>query len=146
MDALTLRSGPWSAEQVADYLSTTVIPVRLASAGKQPLVQSLWFDFDGRSLWCASQSDSVLVRRLRRDSRVAFEVSADQPPYRGVRGNGNAHLDPVSAPDVLPRLIARYQGSEPTRLSEWLLSRVDTEVAIRIDGLAVTSWDYSGRM
>jgi len=144
--ALTIRSGPWPLERVDEYLRTTAIPLRLASAGRNLLVQSLWFEFDGSSLWCASQSDSVLVRRLRKDDRIGFEVSADAPPYRGVRGHGRAHLDPPRAADLLPRLIERYLGPEPSPLADWLLSRVDNEVAIRIDGLTVTSWDYSARM
>ena len=144
--AWEIRSGPWTVEQVDDYLRTTAIPLRLASAGRNLLVQSLWFEFDGSSLWCASQSDSVLVRRLRKDDRIGFEVSADSPPYRGVRGHGRAHLDPPRAADLLPRLIDRYLGPTPSPLADWLLSRVDNEVAIRIDGLVVTSWDYSARM
>ena len=144
--AWEIRSGPWTEEQVDDYLRTTAIPLRLASAGRNLLVQSLWFEFDGSSLWCASQSDSVLVRRLRKDDRIGFEVSADSPPYRGVRGHGRAHLDPPRAADLLPRLIDRYLGPTPSPLADWLLSRVDNEVAIRIDGLVVTSWDYSARM
>ena len=146
MAPLQIRSGPWSPEQIDAYLRATTIPLRLASAGKHVLVQSLWFDFDGTSLWCASQSDSVLVRRLRKDDRVGFEVSADQPPYRGVRGHGRAHLDPPRAADLLPRLIDRYLGSESSPLADWLLSRIDSEVAIRIDRLTVSSWDYSARM
>lgn len=146
MTSVTIRSGPWSSDDVTDYLQSSVIPLRLASAGKHLLVQSLWFEFDGTSLWCASQSDSVLVRRLRKDDRVGFEVSADQPPYRGVRGHGRAHLDPPRAADLLPRLIERYLGSGPSPLADWLLSRIDSEIAIRIDGLTVSSWDYSARM
>jgi hypothetical protein len=144
--AMEIRSGPWTSDQVDQYLRATAIPLRLATAGRKLLVQSLWFEFDGSSLWCASQSDSVLVRRLRKDDRIGFEVSADAPPYRGVRGHGRAHLDPPRAADLLPRLIERYLGSTPSPLADWLLSRIDNEVAIRIDDLTVTSWDYSARM
>lgn len=144
--AMVVRSGPWSAAEVSSFLRDARIPVRLASSGHYPVVQSLWFDFDGEHLWCATQADSVLARRLARSDRCGFEVSADAPPYRGVRGTGHARIDAQPAAEVLSRLIARYQGDEPTALSRWLLSRVDTEVAIRIEDLAVTSWDYSGRM
>lgn len=143
---ITLRSGPWSADRVAAHLAETCIPVRIASHGSYPLVQSLWFVYDDGVLWCATQQDSVLAQRLRRDGRCGFEISADTPPYRGVRGTGDATLVPEAAPDVLPRLIRRYQGADPTPLADWLLSRLSTEVAIRIDNLTVTSWDYSGRM
>lgn len=141
------RSGPWSVADIEDYLVQTVIPVRIATIGSTgPLVQSLWFVYDEGDLWCATQSDSVIVRRLRTDPRCGFEIAADLPPYRGVRGRGVVRIEPDRATDILPRLIERYLGSEPTQLGEWLMSRLDTEVALRVSELTVTSWDYSGRM
>jgi hypothetical protein len=52
----------------------------------------------------------------------------------------------VEAARILPALIERYQGAEHTSLSDWLLSRIDREVAIKITPTTFTSWDYSGRM
>lgn len=143
---LRIRSGPWSADLVAAYLDQSRIPIRLASSGSFPLVQSLWFRFEEGALWCATQADSVLAQRLRRNPRCGFEVSADSPPYRGVRGTGLATLVPEAAAEVLPRLIRRYQGTDDSPLAAWLMSRITTEVAVRIDDLTVTSWDYSSRM
>ncbi|MEY4137326.1 MAG: hypothetical protein RL205_1454 [Actinomycetota bacterium] len=144
---LTVRSGPWSPDTIAGYLAGATIPIRLASVGKHfPLVQSLWFLYDDNSLWCCTQADSVLANRLRRDNHVGFEISADAPPYRGVRGKGRVSLVEGAAPTVLPRLVEKYLGSEPTDFSTWLLSRLDNEIAIRIDDLSVSSWDYSSRM
>jgi hypothetical protein len=143
---LDLRSGPWSADAVRTYLRTSAIPLRLASAGRFPLVQSLWFLFEEDTLWCATQAESVVARRLGREPRCGWEVAADLPPYRGVRGSGHATLVPEAAADVLPRLIDRYLGDGESELGTWLMSRLDTEVAIRIEGLRVTSWDYTPRM
>ena len=43
--------GPWDAATVARFLDETVIPVRLATAGRSgPLVQSLWFAHDHGAL------------------------------------------------------------------------------------------------
>lgn len=143
---LTVRSGPWDVAAVQRFLEQSVIPVRLASSGRHPLVQSLWFLPAPDGLWCATQADSVLARRLARDARIGFEVAADAPPYRGVRGTGRARLVPEAAVDTLPRLIERYLGTEPTPLGSWLMSRIESEVAVHLDDLAVTSWDYTPRM
>lgn len=146
--SITIRSGPWSPTEVESWLRATVIPVRLATSGKRgPLVQSLWFDYAQGSLWCATQADSVLAKRIRRDASVGWEVSGDEPPYRGVRGTGTAELihDTEQVADVLAGLIARY-GQAGTPLAEWLLSRLASEVAVRIGDLRITSWDYSPRM
>ena len=144
---MIIRSGPWDHARVERFLEETVIPVRLATIGRSgPLVQSLWFLHDRGSLWCATQADAVVVRRLTADPRCGFEVAADAPPYRGVRGGATATIVADAAGKILPRLIERYLGSAPSPLGEWLLSRIDSEVAIRLDDLQISSWDYSSRM
>ncbi|MFM7145074.1 MAG: hypothetical protein ACKOE2_14935 [Actinomycetales bacterium] len=148
--ALTITSGPWTADQAEDFLSRTVIPVRLASIRKGsdgqpwPVVQSLWFTYRHQSLWCATQASSGLVARLRQQAAVGFEISRDEPPYCGVRGTGQAEVL-TDAADLLAELISRY-GQMDTALASWLLSRVDREVAIRIGDLKVSTWDYAARM
>ena len=144
---MEIASGPWDRSQIAAFLDATVIPIRLASAGRtSPLVQSLWFLHDEDSLWCCTQAEAVLSRRLASDPRCGFEVSGDQPPYRGVRGTAKAEILPDRAADILPRLIDRYLGETPGPLAEWLLSRLDHEVAIRLHSLRVTSFDFTARM
>lgn len=143
----TITSGPWDGNAIQDYLRVTCIPVRIATNGSSgPLVQSLWFFPRGMDLWCCTQRTSVLARRLSKDDRVGFEIAADLPPYRGVRGTGVAHLTDENVEPTLRSLITRYQGSDESSLSAWLLSRIDNEVAIRIEPRTLSSWDYSARM
>ena len=144
---MTIRSGPWDVPRIEAFLADTVIPIRIASAGRvSPLVQSLWYLYAEGALWCCTQSDALLARRLAADPRCGFEVSPVSPPYRGVRGHGRAELLPSRAADVLPALIERYLGDADAPLAAWLLSRLDTEVAVRIHPLTVTTFDYSPRM
>lgn len=142
-----IASGPWDEARIIDFLDTTIIPIRLATNGSSgPLVQSLWFAPRGLELWCCTQKTSLLTKRIERDDRVGFEVAADTPPYRGVRGTGVAHLVDTGVEATLRTLIERYQGAERTELSDWLVSRVDSEVAIRIEPRTISSWDFSHRM
>jgi len=142
-----ITSGPWDRSQIHAFLEDTVIPIRVASSGRtSPLVQSLWFLYDDDALWCASQVESVLTRRLRVEPRCGFEIAGDLPPYRGVRGTAKAEILPDRAADVLPRLIQRYLGDSPSPLATWLLSRLDREVAIRLHSLRLTSFDFTTRM
>ena len=142
---MEIASGPWDASQVEAFLASTVIPIRLASAGRtSPLVQSLWYLYDEGALWCCTRADAVLTRRLTSDARCGFEVSGDLPPYRGVRGTAKAEILPERAADMLPRLIQRYDA--PESLADWLLSRLDREVAIHLHSLRVTSFDFTQRM
>jgi general stress protein 26 len=146
--SLDVHSGPWNVAEIESWLSSTVVPLRLATSGRNgPLVQSLWFDFGDDSIWCATQADSVLVQRIMRDPHVGWEVSPDLPPYRGTRGKGTAELihDSAEVEAVLTRLVDRY-GQSGTSLAEWLLGRIDSEVVVRIGDLRVSSWDYRPRM
>lgn len=145
--SVEIKSGPWDLVAVEEFLDSAAIPMRLATQGRSwPLVQSLWFLYDGWALWCCTQRDSVVAKRLRKTPRCAFEIAADDPPYRGVRGRGIASLDSEPAGDLLERLIRRYLADQSSSLATWLRARVSDEVAIRIDTLAVSSWDYSSRM
>jgi hypothetical protein len=145
--SITITSGPWDLTQIRAFLDAAVIPIRLASAGSPgPTVQSLWFLPQADMLWCCTQRDALVVRRLKADPNCGFEIAADHPPYRGVRGHGRAAVKPHQAGEVLPRLLARYAIPEQSSLATWLLSRLDDEVAIAITDLAVTSWDYAERM
>lgn len=144
---MEIISGPWGRSQVDTFLDEAIIPIRLASAGRtSPLVQSLWFLRDGEALWCCTQREAVLTRRLTRDPQCGFEVSGDLPPYRGVRGSARAEITAERAADILPRLITRYLGDSPNPLADWLLSRLDREVAIRLHSLRMSTFDFTQRM
>jgi hypothetical protein len=133
---------------VASFLADSVIPVRLGiDAGPGgPLVLSVWFLPDGLELVGATRPTSTLVRCLERTPACGFEVAADAPPYRGVRGRATVDLDPASGADTLDRLLVRYLGSVDVPLGERLRARADDEVAFRVRPVSMTSWDYGDRM
>ena len=141
-------SGPWDEATIADWLVRARIPVRLAVlAPRGPLVVSLWYRFDGRSLWCATRSNADIVDHIRSDHRVGIEVAGDLPPYRGVRGTGRASIVAEHGAEELERLLERYLDEVNEPLARWLRRQAaEGEVAVRIDGLRLTSWDFSARM
>ena len=141
-------NGPWSAAEIERYLSRTIIPLRLAclSDSAWPMMFSLWYVHRDGQLWCATQSDSVVTRALEVNSRCAFEIAPNEPPYNGIRGQGVASIGAGNAKGVLSDLIDRYLGGMESSLARWLMSRADHETAIRISPNHLTSWDYSRRM
>lgn len=140
-------SGPWDRATMESFLAGQVIPVRLATSGRSgPIVQSMWFDYVDGQIWCSTQADSVIVRRLRHDQRVGYEVAPDDPPYHGVRGRAIADVVHLGASEVLDRLIAKYLDDPDSRLARWLRSRSPTEVSLALTPLTMRSWDYSSRM
>jgi nitroimidazol reductase NimA-like FMN-containing flavoprotein (pyridoxamine 5'-phosphate oxidase superfamily) len=141
-------SNPHVDAATATYLERARIPLRLAcNAGQSgPLVLSLWYLPEEGRLWCATPARARVARWLARDPRCGFEVAENTAPYRGVRGQGRARLDPARGDEILRRLVQRYLGREETPFARWLLSRREPEVAIALEIERMTSWDFTKRM
>ncbi len=142
-------SSDWNADQVAAYLADSIIPMRIAVNGnRQPLLCSVWYQFDEDSgtLLAASHVSSALIKSLQKNPYCSFEIAPNDPPYMGVRGNGEVSLSKANAGSVLTELINRYLGNTDSKLAQWLLSRVDDEYVITITPTSLTAWDYSPRM
>ena len=141
-------NGPWNIDEIRSHLSGAIIPIRLAVLNGEgwPLVVSLWFTLEEDALWCATPAQALIVHFLKQNERCAFEIAADNPPYKGVRGQGISSIHPDRGTAILNGLLARYSIRPDSRLSRMLLNRADQEVAIRIEAEWMTSWDFSQRM
>lgn len=145
---MTEFTGAWSQAAVAEYLDDATIPLRLACttpSGRLWMV-SLWFLHRDGELRCATSSSADVVRYLRHDPGVAFEVSTNEPPYKGVRGNGEVVIEPDAEKTLLRELLDRYLEGTDSPLARGLLSDDREEVALRIDPGRVFSWDFTQRM
>jgi len=142
------KSSQWTHEQIATFLESTSVPMRLAchDASGFPLACSLWFCFQDNSLWCASHEKSHIVKLIQNNNKVGFEIGVNEPPYRGVRGQGEVTLVRERAADILLSMLHRYKINQTSGLAKWLLGRVEGEYALRIDIKRITAWDYTERM
>ena len=141
-------TGAWDEDGVTAFLGEATVPLRLACLTPESRLWmlSLWFRWEDGSLWCATSAAADVVAYLESNDEVAFEVSTNDPPYRGVRGNGTATLEPDPDKELLERLIVRYLGDTDNDLARGLLSADREEVRIRIDPRRMYSWDFSDRM
>ena len=141
-------TGPWSKEKIQHFLQDSRYPIRLACTGMDgyPRVVSIWFVYQEGLFFCASHRSSQLVALLRANGRVGFEVSTNEPPYCGVRGQADASLSDVGGAMMLERLLDRYLGGHDSPLAGWLLSRAEDEVLITVTPRRLFSWDYRQRM
>jgi nitroimidazol reductase NimA-like FMN-containing flavoprotein (pyridoxamine 5'-phosphate oxidase superfamily) len=143
-------TGAWDREGVAAFLSDVRVPVRLAcrTPGGGLWMLSLWYRFeaDAERFVCATAATADVVEYLRADPGVAVEVSTNDPPYRGVRGNGRATITADAEKAVLRDLLERYLGGTDSPLARRLLDPEREEVTIRIDPDRLYSWDFTDRM
>lgn len=144
---MTTYTGAWSRTEVEAFLADATIPIRLAcrTPSGAPWILSLWFRFDGQ-FHCATGADADVVEYLEGDPEVAFEVSTNDPPYRGVRGNGRATLGPDEDKELLRSLLVRYLGDVDEPPGPGLRSADREEIEIAIEPERVYSWDFSARM
>ncbi|MFB6095810.1 MAG: pyridoxamine 5'-phosphate oxidase family protein [Haloferacaceae archaeon] len=141
-------AGAWSEGQLETFLETSTIPIRIATQrgdGSLWLV-TLWYRYRDGAFDCATWANADVVRFLRNDSEVAFEVSTNSPPYRGVRGNGTAAMSRDGGKETLRALMERYLGGTDSSLGRWLLDDAREEIHIRIHPDELYTWDYSDRM
>ena len=141
-------TGSWDKQQVEDFLSEQTIPARLSfiSDDSKPWMLSLWYKYDKETLYCATTKDADVVRHLQERPYCAFEISTNEPPYRGVRGKGTVTISPDENLILLKELVDRYVDDEYDTFRNWLLGRDVQEVQIALEPEKIYSWDYSDRM
>lgn len=141
-------SGPWTEAGVRSFLHEVTVPIRLAVRRPDgtPWIVALWFRHIDGQIECASEARTHLVRMLRADPVVGFDVSTNEIPYRGIRGSGTVSLAPDEDFVALRALIERYLGDAESPLAQRLLDDDRREARIRIDPDRIHSWDFTERM
>ncbi len=141
-------TGAWSEAEAESYLAESTVPIRLGcrTPGGGLWMLSLWYRYRDEAFHCATGADADIVRYLESDPDVSFEVSDNEPPYRGVRGAGTAILERDEGKTLLEELLKRYLGGTDNRLADRLLHADREEVRIRIEPNKLYSWDFTDRM
>ena len=135
-------------KQAEEYLRAIKIPVRLSCKTQSgwPMIVSLWYYYQHGKIFCATQNTAKIVGYLQNEPRCAFEISADLPPYCGVRGQAIASIDEDIGGKILEKLLERYLGGMDNPLARTLLAKSDTEVALVLKPKQVYTWDFTSRM
>ncbi|HEY5735964.1 MAG TPA: pyridoxamine 5'-phosphate oxidase family protein [Nitrosopumilus sp.] len=124
------------------------IPIRIAfiKPDGSPNIISLWYELIGGKIYCATQKKAKIVSYLEKNPRCGFEIAADKPPYKGLRGSGLAKIIPADGKKTLSLLMTKYLGDKTSTLSQYLQKNLTTEVAIEITPEKIVYYDYSKRM
>lgn len=136
------------SKKIENLVNDTKIPIRIGciTSSGHPIVMSLWYTMIDGKIYCATQKKAKIITHIKNNPTVGFEIAADNPPYRGMRGHGKAKVIENIGNDVLDILINKYLGNKISTLSEFLRNNSENEVAIEISPERLFTYDYSKRM
>ena len=77
-------TGPWDMQKIESYLSTCVVPLKLAiiSARGWPVIVSLWFFYEHGVIICASKEKSKVVQLLKKNNKCCLLYTSPSPRDR----------------------------------------------------------------
>ena len=135
-------------EQINRFIPEIKIPIRLGfiKSNNAPAVISLWYVCNDGKIYCAVQKTAKIVAYLQKNPICGFEIAADKPPYKGMRGEGTVQTLNETGAYVLDLLIDKYLGEKESTLSKFLKKNSKTEVALQITPQKIFNYDYSERM
>lgn len=130
------------------FIQDEKIPIRVAFVKPNcaPGIVSLWYIVDNGKIYCAVQKSAKIVRYFQNNPTCGFEIAADKPPYKGIRGEGTVKILNETGAYVLDLLMDKYLGEKESILSKFLKSNSKKEIAIEITPQALFDYDYSKRM
>ena len=134
--------------EINKFIPDLKIPIRVAfiKSSGMPAVISLWYVCNDDKIYCAAQKTAKIVSYLQKNLVCGFEIAADKPPYKGMRGEGTARILNETGAYVLDLLMQKYLEEKESTLSKLLRNNSKTEVAIEITPQKIFHYDYSKRM
>ncbi|MDH3488995.1 MAG: hypothetical protein OEL56_00945 [Nitrosopumilus sp.] len=136
------------SKEIDKFIPDPKIPIRIAfmKSTHLPAVISLWYVCKDGKIYCATQKTAKIVLYLQKNPVCGFEIAADKPPYKGIRGEGTVQILNEKGAQILDLLIGKYLGEKESTLSKFLKSNSKDEVAIEITPQKILHYDYSKRM
>ena len=111
----------------------------------QPHLVPVWFRFDGSVVTVWTSDERIWVRNLARDSRVAFSVHDDGPPYGGVTMKGVAAVETGTGAGIVEEIkaISRRYLAE-AEVDAYVETWRDLRSIVTIQPERIVSWAESG--
>ena len=135
-------------DEIDKFIPDSKIPIRIGfiKGNSAPAIVSLWYVCKDAKIYCATQKTAKIVSYLQKNPMCGFEIAADKPPYKGIRGEGTVQILNETGAYVLDLLMEKYLKGKESTLSKLLRNNSKTEVAIEITPQKVFHYDYSKRM
>ena len=143
--------GALTRGEVKDFLINSRLNVHIGTIDEKgyPNIHPTWYYFDGSSnnISIATSKNSKKVRNLKKNTSVYFCIDDPNPPYKGVRGRGNASVDENidNNISITEKIMLKYLGTIEHQMARTLIEQVRNgdEVGIKIIPEYFSTWDYS---
>jgi len=129
-------------QEMEEFLSEAHI-ARIATVKKDgsPHVAPVWFLWEGGQLVIVTYTDSLKVKNLKRDNRVAVVIDISDPG-KGVIVEGEVTVSTDGIAETTRRVSAKYM--KPEELDSYLESVLKVPLSvITVRPKKIMTWDYS---
>ena len=135
------------SQQELDFFLSNGRIVRVSSVGPDgtPHIIPIWYVYENGKLYLSTGPQSIKVRNLRANNKVAFCVDVGEAFYdlKAVVGKGTAKIltDKKFNDEIGKKILLKYLGDLNSPAAKQLASL--EHVVIEITPTTETSWDYS---
>jgi len=135
------------SQQELDFFLSNGRIVRVSSVGPDgtPHIIPIWYVYENGRLYLSTGPQSIKVRNLRANNKVAFCVDVGEAFYdlKAVVGKGTAKIltDKKFNDEIGKKILLKYLGDLNSPAAKQLASL--EHVVIEITPTTETSWDYS---
>ncbi|MPZ08552.1 MAG: pyridoxamine 5'-phosphate oxidase family protein [Nitrososphaeraceae archaeon] len=145
---------PLSEQDMKDFLTTKILNIHLGTVDEKghANIHPAWYYYDSsdNKFYILTGKESKKITNLRMNELIYFCVDDPNPPYKGVRGKGNAkmHEDINFNIPIWEKIMKRYLGNSDDPTAKGLLDEVKrgAAVVLEISPIYYSTWDYSKQL
>jgi PPOX class probable F420-dependent enzyme len=144
---------PSMTKEEAEKFLESKLNLQLATINEKgnPNIQPVWFYYgkDEEKLWINTSKSAKKTQNIRNRSTIYFSIDDENPPVRGVKGEGIATVieDPKTVIPLGDRISLKYLGTLDHPIAKMISedSKKGEVVLIEISPKFFSTWDY-GKM
>ena len=141
---------PLTPGEVKEFLTNSRLNVHIGTIDEKgnPNIHPTWYYFDeySNNIYIATSKNSKKVSNLKRNPSIYFCIDDPNPPYKGVRGKGDARINENinNNISIAEKIMLKYLGSLENQMAKTLIGLVSKgdEIAIEITPDYFSTWDY----
>jgi PPOX class probable F420-dependent enzyme len=142
--------GMTTGEEVEKFLESKLnLQIATIDEKGEPNIQPVWFyyDKDAGKLLIITSKLAKKTQNLRNRPTIYFSIDDEKPPYKGVKGKGNATIveDPNRIVPQTDKISMKYLGTldHPAAKEMADRSKKGEGVLVEISPKFFSTWDFS---